>query len=308
MKKEYAIFVGAALLMVLVIGGGYQLYLKPTAERLDEKQQEYRSYDSKLRELDGRYGGYVPQDVVSAWNLQMQPWHATMEARGDLFGLGRLEIEEVPLDTLPKFHYAEQYTAMIEELRAEAFEKGITLPPLNLDVPSAQIEDARMTREEVEEYLLRIATASSMVRMLLDRDPVAIHAVHVWPPRQVTGRITAYSVGYSFTMRMRALAEFMDDICSRPRYASIDSFSIVNDNLLAGADPPLMVQMVVTQAQYEHVEQQDPETIMAQATERGSEQALILQSLRDRPLSDREDMRRQPPTRWQQFRRKYLPF
>ena len=38
MKKEYVIFIGAGILLLLVIGSGYQFYLKPTAEKLDQKK------------------------------------------------------------------------------------------------------------------------------------------------------------------------------------------------------------------------------------------------------------------------------
>lgn len=307
MKKEYIIFFGAGILLLLVIGIGYQFYLKPTAARLDEKKQEYNRYSAKLQELEERYGGYVPEDVVSAWMLQVTPWFNTIDSRGELFGLGRLDIEEVPTNTLPKFHYAEQYQKMVEELRAEALEQGITLPPLNFDVPTTQIENITMTEEEVELYLRQIAIGCSMIRLLLEYEPMAITAVHMWPPRQPTGRITAYSAGYVFVAKMETVADFMDDICSRQRYASVDHFSIANDNLFQ-ADPPLTVQMVVTQATYTPMEQQSPETIMARASERSNQQEEFLRMLRDRPLVQRDDMRRKPPTWWQRFRKKYLPF
>lgn len=309
MKKEYAIFIGAGLLLLIVIGTGYQFYLKPTAALLDEKKQVYRRYDTKLQELEERYGGYVPEDVVSAWMLQLTPWFDTIDARGELFGLGRLEVAEVPTNTLPKFHYAQQYTAMLEELRVEAAEKGLILPPLNFDVPTTQIENVTMTKEEVEEYLRRIAVGCSMVRLLLAQEPLAIFAVNMWPERVPTQRITAISTGYSFSIRLNALAKFVDEISTRQRYGSIDHFSIVNENLLVGADPPLVVQMVVTQATYEPLEQQSPETIMAQASERSNQQEEFLEMLRNRPMTEREDrMGRKPPTWWQRFRKKYLPF
>jgi len=307
MKKEHVIFIGAGIVLLLVIGGGYQFYLKPTAALLDEKKQEYNRYDAKLQELEERYGGYVPEDVVSAWMLQITPWFNTIDARGELFGLGRLDIEEVPTNTLPKFHYAEQYQKMIEELRVEALEEGVTLPPLNFDVPTTQVANTTMTEEDVEYYLRQVAIGCSMIRLILEYDPIAINTVHIWPPREPTGRITALSTGYSCVMKIGNWAEFVDDMCSRPRYASIDYFSIANNNLLQ-SDPSLTVQMVVTQATYTPLEQQSPETIMADVEEKSNTQEEFLRMLRERPMVERDDMRRKPPTWWQRFRKRYLPF
>ena len=39
MKKEYVIFIGAGILLLLVIGSGYQFYLKPTAEKLIRRRR-----------------------------------------------------------------------------------------------------------------------------------------------------------------------------------------------------------------------------------------------------------------------------
>jgi len=312
MKKEYVIFIGAGILLLLVIGSGYQFYLKPTAEKLDQKKTEYRSYDTKLMDLEERYGGYVPEDVVSAWMLQLTPWYNTIDSRGELFGLGRVEFEEVPTNTLPKFHYAAQYEAMMEELRVEALEKGLYLPYLDLDVPTTQIENMTMTKEEVEEYLRQIAIGCNMVRLLLEHDPLEIQTVYLWPERVPAQRMKAVSVGYAFTARMSSVAELMDEICTQQRYASIDCFQIVNENLLVGADPPLMVEMVLTQATYTPMEQQSPEAILAQANDPTSEQSNILQMLRGQSSDDEDDeadyLRRKPPTKWQRFRKMYLPF
>ncbi|HOD51160.1 MAG TPA: hypothetical protein PK166_05235 [Candidatus Hydrogenedentes bacterium] len=311
MKKEHVIFIGAGILLLAVIGSGYQFYLKPTAALLDEKKKTYMGYSAKLQELEERYGGYVPEDVVSAWTLQLTPWYNTIETRGELFGLGRIVYEEVPTNTLPKFHYAEQYQAMLEELTAEALEKGLTLPPLNFDVPTTQIENTAMTKQEVEYYLREIAIGCSMIRLLLEYDPIAINAMYMWPPREPAARITAVSVGYSFVIKMGKLAEFIDDISSRQRYASIDYYSIVNEDLLGGTDPPLFVQMVVTQATYKPLEQQNPEAILAEADARSNQQEEFLRMLRERPLSEEEmedRFRRRPPTWWERFRKRYLPF
>lgn len=314
MKKEYVIFIGAALVLLLVIGGGYQFYLKPTAEKLDQKKQEYRSYDTKLMDLEERYGGYVPEDVVSAWMLQLTPWYNTIDSRGDLFGLGRVEFEEVPTNTLPKFHYAAQYETMMEALRVEALEKGMYLPLIDIDVPSTQIENMTMTKDEVEDYLNQIAIACNLVRLLLAHDPLEIQAVYIWPDRVPAQRIKAVSVGYAFTARMSSVAKLLDDVCSQQRYASVDSFTIVNQNLLIGADPPLMVELVLTQATYTPVEQLSPEAILAKGKDPAGEDGSLLQMLRSQSSrfgdddDDVEYARRKPMTKWQVFRKMYLPF
>ena len=246
--------------------------------------------------------------------LQLTPWYNTIDSRGDLFGLGRVEFEEVPTNTLPKFHYAGQYEAMMEALRVEALEKGLYLPMLDMDVPSTQIENMTMTKDEVEEYLRQIAIGCNLVRLLLAHDPLEIQAVYLWPDRVPAPRIKAVTVGYAFTARMSSVAKLLDDICSQQRYASVDSFTIVNENLLMGADPPLMVQLVLTQATYTPVEQLSPEAILAQAKDPTSEQSSLLKMLQGQAGSfgdeddDLEYARRKPLTKWQVFRKMYLPF
>ena len=88
MKKEYVIFIGAGILLLLVIGSGYQFYLKPTASWIRRRRNTAATIQ-KLMDLEERYGGYVPEDVVLR-GCSNRPRYNTIDSRGELFGLGRV--------------------------------------------------------------------------------------------------------------------------------------------------------------------------------------------------------------------------
>ena len=109
----------------------------------------------------------------------------------------------------------------------------------------------------------------------------------------------------------QALVRFMDKLAQFDRYFRVDEFKISNTDLHQ-PDPPLTVEMVLTQAYFR------PSKKGAAAAADGGEPAAVNQRLTslfggaaDPTAAARgsKSVNEKPePSAWQQFRRKWLPF
>lgn len=316
MKKEQIIVIGFVVLFIAAVIGGYQFYLQPQLKKFQESREQLQRLDRRLADLQTQYSGYLPEDVVSAWRSRIVPWVEGLEQRGLLFGHGRsADFEPVPEGRIAKFHYAEQYQAMFRALYEEAYEKRIDLPMVNFDVPTDDIANRDMSKADVERWLRRISLGCSLTRFLMEAEPAGIFRVELWPEESI-GNLRILRVGYSFAMSPRRLMAFLDRITTQDRFARVDHLLVYNQNLMAGVDAPLVVEMVLTQGEYIATVELDPEAVMARAMTQQSDNTALMAALEARrremelnpdAYEDRPGARRKL-TWWQNFRRKYLPF
>ena len=253
MYRESVFLAIILVILAAVLGGGYQFYFKERLQQYAEDEKVYQDLEKKLSELESKFSNTRPDRVLEVWSAAVQPWVEAVNDRKKIFNLGTAtEIVPVPEGKIPRFHYEEQYNQMFATLLQETYQKGVYFPQTSFGAPAPSTLTGRApTAEEVHAWLQLIAFGSDTVRLLMNNGAVQIFAIEVWPPWQ-QGTLEMRSVGLSFSMTLRNLVDFIDNLTGDPRqYYNINAIRIANRSLRLSADPLLEVAMVLTRAKFD---------------------------------------------------------
>lgn len=253
MYKEPLILVVMLLVLAGAMGAGYQFYFKERLQLYAEDAKLYKDLEAKLSDLEKKFSGTRPDRVVEMWSAAVQPWVEAVTERRRTFTLtGAIEYQPVPEDKMPRFHYEEQYNQMFAALLQETYQRGVYFPAISFGAPApASLTGRAPTAEEVHAWLELIAFGSDTVRLLLNNGVYQILTVEVWPPWQ-QGTLEMRTVGLAFTMNLRNLVDFIDNLTGDSRqYFNVNAVRIANRSLRISADPLLEVNMVLTRARFD---------------------------------------------------------
>jgi hypothetical protein len=263
MRREYIISVVVLLVIGGVVFGVYQFYLKERLEKYAADQLKLEQLHAKYEELDRKFEGHRPEDVIQDIKNRVRPWEEAVETRAGYFNMASFrEFDPVPNDEFSyKLYYMnrapKQYNTFMEYLIQEGKANAI---PANLNLwfgapnPNAASMSADPNRLQVAMWLGAMQFGHSFVRLFVDADVVALHDLRLWQERTANQVLRAYTAGAEFDITMENLVTFLNDMrFDRERYCDVNAIRIANP-LLKGnwaIDPWLQVQMLLTLAEYD---------------------------------------------------------
>jgi len=254
MKKEHIVIVLVLVAVLAASGAVYQFYFKPRLTIYSQDQERTEVLKSKITNLQNTFSNFAPEAIVSAWNLEVQPWTDAVFVRGAFFAMPDqvLKGDPVPDEMMLKFYYRDESEKLLNAL----YEKVRTHTPYcyypyptRFGAPDPEAFPT-MNKEQVETSLYLIRLGSYMVDMLLKAKAAEITDVVIWPVRlEYDNLLSLRTVGLSFRMTMENLVLFIEnDLRTADRYFSVDAISVQNRQLRLPQQPFLEVRMLVSQA------------------------------------------------------------
>ncbi|HOE67870.1 MAG TPA: hypothetical protein PLO62_15220 [Candidatus Hydrogenedentes bacterium] len=251
MKRQHVITLIVALLLLGTVGGVYQFYFKVRLQQYARDEETKRRLETKLKQLETAFKGVRPPALIAAWRGAIQPWADAVNERAVFFDMAKLtEFQEVPEETMPKFHYEGQFYKMMQQLQVDAYNARISIPATTFGVPTPdQTRGQAPSREDVNAWLRQLSFGINVTRLLMQYGINPIRDVVIWPPRQEGNLLRMQTVGLSFATNLATLTKFLNELKTRDRYFNVDALQVTNATLRY-PDPYLNVQMLVTVAQY----------------------------------------------------------
>ena len=245
------------LLFFAALGGSWQFYFRERMEQYAENQQHLQQLEQRVNTLQGMFaaedGGTVePEFVIAQWREAVEPWSEALTQRASFFEIEALPDEPmVPEDTTPRFYYEEQIEEKVEDLFRYAWENNCAIPETTFGVPSRdQVSGQQIDRENAERWLRRFSFGDSVMRRLIDANALQINELEVWPPRVEYGMLEMRTVGAFFYMRINDLVPMLEAFGREDQYYTVDGLRITNTQLISQQNPPLQVEMLLTQARF----------------------------------------------------------
>ena len=246
-----------ALLFLAALGGSWQFYFRERLEQYAENQQHLQQLEQRLDTLSSTFAGedgqpVEPEFVVSQWRDAVEPWSQALAQRASFFEIEALPDEPlVPEDVTPRFYYEEQIEEKVEDLFRYAWENNCAIPQTTFGVPSRdQVAGQQIDREHAERWLRRFNFGDSVMRRLIDANALQINELEVWPPRVQYGMLEMRTVGAFFYMRINDLVPMLEAFGREDQYYTVDGLRISNTQLIAQQNPPLQIEMLLTQARF----------------------------------------------------------
>lgn len=314
MKKSVVLL---TILLIASIAGTYavyELYVKEKMKALGEHTEQVKQLEARIKVLQETFSGTQPQVIVDQWRQATQPWAEAVDGRSRFFTFGTLvEPVEIPEEVIPKIYYRNELPKRIQRLQDYALDKNVTLGDTSCGVPGATFygEGTNPKREEIQRHFETYDYCAALSRMIIDAGPISIDPLRIWTEVEVktrSGIVRKRGTGINMKTTTEPLIRFLDQLSQSDRYFKVDEIRISNANLRQ-QDPVLSVEMVLTQAAFEPA-QKASVTGQGGTDGAGGGPSPALTTLfggRRNAAAEEEDARN-TPTRWQQFRRKWLPF
>ncbi len=317
--KKSVIFL-TALLLATIAGtyAVYELYVKQRMKELGEHMAQEKVLHARILQLQDTFAKTEPDAILELWRKSTQPWYDAVQGRSQYFTLGDFAKEvEIPEDAIPKIYYRQELPKRIQSLADYAADKQVILSDINCGVPKADYFGAGTNPEpeEIATHLEEYDYCAAMSKLVVDAKPISVNPLRIWPEKEEeakSGMVVKRTTGISMQISTQALVRFFDKLAQEDRYFRIDEFKISNTNLHQ-PDPPLTVDMVLTQAYF-----RPKKSAASAAVVDGGQSAEVNQRLTSlfggaadaggsRASRDENDEEAEP-TWWQQFRRQWLPF
>ena len=256
LSREYVVAVLAVALIFAAVGAVYQFYYKQRLAQYAEDNQMLKSLEDALKGLEERFQKKVPEDLIKAQNGLVQPLAEQVVQRAVFFNTADLlQIDPIPEGKLPRFYYAEQFNKLLNDLRQEALSHTpyCSYPDAStFGAPRPEdLEGRTVSNQEVKQWLTLIKFGCSMVRMLMNAKAVAIYDVQIWPVRPgYDNLLLMRTVGLSFVMRYSDLVAWIDKLRLENRYFDVGGIAVQNRYLRWAVEPPVEVQVLLTQADF----------------------------------------------------------
>ncbi|MFP4173723.1 MAG: hypothetical protein ACLFV4_12505 [Candidatus Hydrogenedentota bacterium] len=245
------------LLFVAALGGSWQFYFRERLEQYAENQQHLEELEEKLNTLESAFaaedGGVVdPEFVIARWQEAVEPWSEALTQRASFFEIEALPEEPlVPEDETPRFYYEEQIEERVQELFQYAWDNNCNIPQTTFGVPTQeQVSGQEVNREQAERWLRRFNFGDAAMRRFIDANALQINEFQVWPPRMEYGILEMRTVGAFFYMRINDLVPMLESFGREDQYYTVDALRITNTQLIAQQNPPLQIEMLLTQARF----------------------------------------------------------
>ena len=255
MSREHIIGLVVLVAMLGSVGAGYQFYYKERLEGYAQNVTKLENLEKAYTELKDTFEGHEPRVYISAVKAEIQPLAEEVLHRAAFFNMGgSLRIDAIPEGRMLKFYYEEEFKRVFRELREEAQARNpwFTYPNTTFGAPRPEDFSGRsVNKAEVSRGLRKIHFGCSLIRTLLEAKAWNVTRLEVWPPRKAYGDLLDMrTVGLAFAMSTKDLVEFLDSLRLEGRYFRVDAISIQSRYLRWPTEPPLEVQMLLTQAAF----------------------------------------------------------
>ncbi|MBN2311745.1 MAG: hypothetical protein JXR94_22390 [Candidatus Hydrogenedentes bacterium] len=302
-------------MILAVIGGvaaGYRFYWKDQVAKYREDEDRLAQLEKKSKQIANTFQGCVPKDVVRAYSGAVEPWREAVQERSEgLVGTLRQTVDPPPEGQVPRFWYEEEFAKRQLALQQYVYTKG--LPPLVNDTFGAatlgELTSRDVGRRQAVEWLEQFELGSAVVHLLVEEGARYVDRIEIWPERITkTGDFRIQSYGLIFGMTLEDLVKFMNGLNRGNHFFYVEGLRIANPQL-ANPNPQLRIEMLLSEARFIPGEGPKPATLPAASLDMG------LPGVKEAGEEDEEGAprsygpgRRAPLTRWQRFRRRFLPF
>jgi len=254
MTREHIVVLVVFILVLATLGSVYQFYYVPRLKIYAENRATRDKLADAFKRVESKFNKTDPDIVVEAVAAEIQPLREEISRRSQFFNLSDFtQIDDIPENKMLRFYYVEQYNKYINELSQEAFARNISIPEdLSFGAPRPEdLEGKSMTVAEVRQGLRAIRFGGSMVRLLMDNKAYSVNQVVVWPKRpDCDGLLSLITTGMNFYITYADLVNFMEKLRTGDRYLVVNGLSIQNQYLQWQYEPPLLVSMLLTQANF----------------------------------------------------------
>ncbi len=324
LTREHIIPIVALIIVIGVIGGVYQFYYKQKIAEYNEAVETLETYKTVLDRLEKTFESHDPAVLIQHYNMQVQPLAEDVVRRAQFFNMGDvLDVEPVPENVMLRFYYEEQFNKLMQDFRQDA---NARVPfceyprATTYGVPKPEeLEGQRLEPAMIQNYLQRLRRGNEAMKTLLDAKAKYIVDVQLWRPRPgANGMLSEYTVGLHFFMDLKDLVKFLDELRLADRYYNVNALRIQNRAMIFATEPPVEVEMLLTQAQYTPPRAGEapaggPATAGAAPPPAfGPGQMTAEQMLAQRGFQRRDREQEAPPTRMQRmgrwFKKYFWPF
>lgn len=256
LRREHVVAIAVLAAILLIIGAVYQFYYKQRLDEYNKNNLQMRHLEDALKRMEDTFQGYQPSVLIKETNGQVQPLAEEVVRRAGFFNTGEsLQIDPIPEGKMLKFYYADEFNKVLNELRQDALSRNPYCPYPDTSSFGAprpeQFEGRTVTGDEVRRGLKWLRFGCTIVKMMMDAKAVAIYQVEIWPPRSDYGNMLSMrTVGLSFVMKYSDLVAFLDSLRTSERYFAVNALSIQNRYMRWPIEPPVEVQMLLSEADF----------------------------------------------------------
>jgi hypothetical protein len=267
MKKAHIVIVAILVLVVIVSGIVYQIFLKESLDKYREDHTRLKELVAKSVELDVLFNKTKPEAILEACEEHKPVWDDAIAERATLFDLSDvLDMDPIPEDKWPKFWYEEEYQKRLQQLNQLSFEKRVAIPNTTFGAPDPQqLTDYNVTKEQAEQWLQLLQLGTAGIRLLLDANVLQIDQAVLYPVHKEHEVLDTYTYGFVFYIYLADLTKFMHDLSLRDdKYYNVQAIRIRNGQLRSYDNPPLHVEMVLSRAVYDDLAQVMPMPVVSE--------------------------------------------
>ena len=254
-RKEHVIVVSFLLVMCGIVGAVYQFYYVPRTLVFAQNKADEKAYEDAISKMASTFKNTKPEAYLDKLAQMKQPLTDQLETAVKPFNLGEMFIADpVPEGQMARFYYEEQYRNLFSELYKLTTNHVpyVPVPQTNFGVPSPEeLLGMSPTNEDVMNYVRWIRFGTAMLKMAMDAKVIALYDFQLWPPRQgYDGALDLRTVGFMMSMKLSDFCAFIDSLRSSDRFYTIESLSLRNQALASPTEPIMLIQVVVTMANY----------------------------------------------------------
>lgn len=256
LTREHIIPIVALIIVIGVIGGVYQFYYKQKVAEYNEAAETLETYKTVLDRLEKTFENHDPAVLIQHYNMQVQPLAEDVVRRAQFFNIGDvLDVEPVPENVMLRFYYEEQFNKLMQDFHQDANSRVPFCEYPRTTTYGAprpeELEGRRLEPGMILGYLQRLRFGNAAMKMLFDAKAKYIVDVQIWRPRPgANGMLLERTVGLHFFMDLKDLVKFLDELRLSDRYYNVNGLRIQNRMMISAAEPPVEVEMLLTQAQY----------------------------------------------------------
>jgi hypothetical protein len=262
-----------ALVFLVVLGvalGVYLFYFKDKLKDYKDDLTFQQSLEQLADSLEEDFDNTRPEVIIGAWKNQVIPFTDDINSRAKYFGKAGWSDHEkyAKGEGIIKFWYSKKSEKMITDfyqqtvpakLGGDAVRIGrFPMPGVLMNMLGItnveQWSGMNVNEKTVHDELARLSYGLSACELIMDAKPTAIYNLAVGGvyTKQAPGKLLKFrSLGYSMTMNMKSLVDFIESLRMSDIYYSVDALSIKYANIAVAVEPQMNVQILITRATYE---------------------------------------------------------
>jgi len=253
LSREHIATILAFVVILILLGVAYALFYVPQIKEYQTHLSELEDLKAALKNLETQFDQTNPEALIAATKNSVQPLVEELQRRAAFFTYGdSFEIEAIPTDKILRFYYEEKYAEMMSRLDQEIYSRSPYFRyPKKFDVPEpSALAGTALQEKDVIRHFTQIRLTGELIKMFADAKALELRDYEISPPYK-KGLLEMRTIGCSMVIGLDDLVKFIDKLRLSDRYFSIDAISIRNQYLAYPYEPPVEVQLLLTQASFE---------------------------------------------------------